>query len=471
MTPYCKVHFLIGKLSCYACLHYDMGLSPPALPVRCVGLLLIVHCFVVGSETRTAGRVVRVTADSVTHSRTTARSACVPVSSAPWCDHGYGLRVGDYNISICNITAWTYRDLWFQGAAILTPTGFTTTVANVNIPPNTGSHVWPPLRQPACPVIRQATYNTSGFLGTGHGGEYVFAVTLEVGRGPSGRFNLLSGEHAQRHPSSSGSSDGGVPPIPPAGITFEAGTPLSVIKESQIGPFTVLENTTLTSSGLVVTVNGTVAYANSGPLVNFMYPCMTMFARPYRQWIAAAANGTELRGHFLADDSMTLNQDIRWAAVFTPGTEKGSLREYNGRRNRNSSSSIRGIARNRSSNNSSRLLATVVGLHGGHTSARDGTSSKGGMGRGAVYQYPVDDAYSGYHGAGNFFWNRPYDHKLYFKIAPPTGLGSVFAYTLAVQGFHAIDNEWEQAAKRLVRWPTAANLLRVNSSTGDVSTT
>ena len=84
------------------------------------------------------------------------------------------------------------------------------------------------------------------------------------------------------------------------------------------------------------------------------YPSMTMFALPFKSWVAVTANGTLLNGTFRSDDSFTLQSAVRWVAVFDP------------------------------------------------TSLR-----------GAVYQYPVGHAYQGRKGFENSFWNRAYDHKLY----------------------------------------------------------
>lgn len=69
----------------------------------------------------------------------------------------YRLRVGAYNTTICNRTAWTFRTLMFGQSELLSPTGFTQTVSNLNIAPNTSPQLWPPLQpvSEACPVILQ----------------------------------------------------------------------------------------------------------------------------------------------------------------------------------------------------------------------------------------------------------------------------------------------------------------------------
>jgi hypothetical protein len=117
------------------------------------------------------------------------------------CAHVSESASGPYNITVCNNTAWTFRSLWHGGVAVLTPTGFAQTVSNVNIQNVTGAaqQLWPPLRpiSAACPVLPLAPCppsttegSCSTFLGTGHGGEYVFSVVLHAPDGTT--VDLLS---------------------------------------------------------------------------------------------------------------------------------------------------------------------------------------------------------------------------------------------------------------------------------------
>ena len=211
---------------------------------------------------------------------------------------GVVLTVGPTNVSFCNITAWTFRQYIYNGKEVLSPTGFTQTVSNVNIAPNTGQTVWPPVHpiSPAAPPVKQGANGPpapgspggSGFLGTGHGGEYVFSVELYVtpksgdsGSGGSGTrvYNLL------------GDGKGSAPPLPAAGLHWPAAVAstddsaiigsasassmtLTVVKQSQIGPFLTTERVELDAKlGMLVSANYTVAYENATSLVNFLYPC------------------------------------------------------------------------------------------------------------------------------------------------------------------------------------------------------
>jgi hypothetical protein len=266
---------------------------------------------------------------------------------------GVEVGTGVYNVTICNTTAWTFRSLWHSENVVLSATGFAQTVSNVNLPNRSNAHdeLWPPLRPLAasCPVIQRPLCpppksgapvgSCNGFLGTGHGGEYVYAVTLHTPGGKE-QVDLLAAPAAAKQSWSTGGS-------------------ISVVKQSQIGAYLATQNVTLDPvNGMTVTANYTLAFDNVNKTsvghINWFYPCMSMFALPFKRWVAVTANGTQLSGTFSADDSMTLQQDIRWAAVYDEDSA-----------------------------------------------------------RGAVYQYPVGHAYKGRHGAHNEFWNRAYDHKLY----------------------------------------------------------
>ena len=93
--------------------------------------------------------------------------------------HGVEIIFGDYNITACNNTAWTFRGLWHKSAAVLTPTGFAQvrhicvspvyvscivahfcspsekTVTNVNLP----RHPCPGVRDVVAPEAKRAGGN------------------------------------------------------------------------------------------------------------------------------------------------------------------------------------------------------------------------------------------------------------------------------------------------------------------------
>ena len=318
-----------------------------------------------------------------------------PYARSPTCSgSGYHLRVGPYNMSVCNATAWTYRELSFEAAPVLSATGFTQVVSNVNIAPNTADQVWPAVlpRSPSCPVIPQGPNGPpapgapsgSGFLGTGHGGELVSTLLLQTGDGPT--YDLLHEGHAT--------------PMPVAGLALPPGLGLRLTKTSQMGPFVAKQALSLHPTlGLQLEANLTRVYASTPTaandatrLVNFLYPAMTMFALPFRRWIAKATNGSLCAGLFAADDSFSLQADIRWAAVF----DDKSL--------------------------------------------------------GALYQYPTDAPPPV--GSGTFknsFWNRNYDHKLYLRQDPPAEIGDVLQLRHSVRAFRATNATWATVAEALAQ--------------------
>ena len=61
---------------------------------------------------------------------------------------------------------------------MLTPFGFTQTVAHLRVPPNTSRDRWPALEPVVQPVVPVNNSAATGFVGTGHGGELIFRLTL-----------------------------------------------------------------------------------------------------------------------------------------------------------------------------------------------------------------------------------------------------------------------------------------------------
>ena len=310
---------------------------------------------------------------------------------------GFQLQTGSYNASWCNLTAWTMRDLWHDSRQVLSPTGFTQAVTNVNIGPNTGAALWPPVSaiSPSCPVIKQGPNGApapgspfgSGFLGTGHGGEFVYSLILTVATGTTnvdiGTYDLLG--------------DGRAPSLPAGGKTqWPANSLLRVRKQSQLGALLADQTVLLhPTRGITVSANFTLAYDAPPSQLNWLYPAMTMWEVQHERWVAMAANGTLLGPFpFRLDGSFALHADILWMAVWKDGSSE-------------------------------------------HAS------------RGAVYYYPA--AYNGSGTFKNSIWERSHDHKLYLRVDPCRVKGCSFEICHAVQAFAATNTTWVQVAQGLVR--------------------
>ena len=227
---------------------------------------------------------------------------------------GFILSAAGLNISFCNNTAWTFRSLTLADSAspVLTATGFAQTVSNVRVPANESEAKWPPLQpiHPGCPVIPRGP---SGFLGTGHGGEYVFSLILHSGQQ---EIDLLRNST-----------------LPPARSWNDLKN-ISIVKKSQIGPFLATEEVSIHPGGdrmqgrMRVTINLTVAYDDVADTVNYLYIAMSMFAEHFKEWWAVCANGTIARGKFSNDNAFTLQRDIRWLAVYDDSTKRGAMYQY-----------------------------------------------------------------------------------------------------------------------------------------------
>ena len=107
---------------------------------------------------------------------------------------------------------------------------------------------------------------------------------------------------------------------------------ISVVKQSQIGAYLATQNVTLDPvAGMTVTANYTLGFdhVNSGNhSVNWFYGCMSMFALPFKRWVAQLTNGTEVSGVFSSADAMTLQQDIQWMAVYDDDSRRGAVYQY-----------------------------------------------------------------------------------------------------------------------------------------------
>ena len=170
-------------------------------------------------------------------------------------------------------------------------------------------------------------------------------------------------------------------PPPPPPVAF-SGSVFSLVKWSRIGPLLSRQNYTVTAAG-GVTQSFDYTVVDDTHDVDFLYSFMTMWNKPTSKWVAGTSvqAAPEYRGTFAHNDSFTLHEDILFCILVDPSTAIGSL-----------------------------------------------------------YRYP--QLYATRKHAGNFFWNRAYDNKLYMQVAVPAS-GS-FGYTMHLEAFgRATEDDFE----------------------------
>ena len=110
----------------------------------------------------------------------------------------------------------------------------------------------------------QGNGTCSGFLGTGHGGEYVYAVSLHAG---GEVINLLDAAPTagKQWPIASALGSAAAAAAAAGGTGISS---ISIIKESQLGGYLATQNVTLSKEGMTVSANYTLAYDNTLHRVN-----------------------------------------------------------------------------------------------------------------------------------------------------------------------------------------------------------
>jgi len=266
-----------------------------------------------------------------------AGKATTPTSGKAFVDETFlTIQVGDYKAKFLQKWAWTLRACDFQGKKLLIPGGVFQTVVNEQVPKGTDS-----------------------FIGGGHRPESLQSIELLVD---------------------------GKPYEPKPGLTVE-GSSFTVHKTTRISAFWQDARVTVDADGIAEDFRYEVKGDTSK--VNFMYPFMHCFTNDTRRWIAALADGSEMRGTFTDDMAFTLKKDILWAMVYAPKTAIG-----------------------------------------------------------AVYAYP--EAYKTIR-IRNAFWNRKHDNKLYLTVNPKRQVGDTFHYAVRLKGFAAGNDDWERVGRETLK--------------------
>ncbi len=185
------------------------------------------------------------------------------------------VEVGDYAVRFWQKAAWTLASVDYRGKRILSHTGAYQTVLRAR--GEDGKSIW---------------------IGTGHGGEEVHEVVLEV----DGASHEIS-----------------------EGLAVEGGR-FTVVKTSTLGAYHHTSRVHVSADGILQDFDYEV---RGEPLaMDRMYAFMHCFNNETRPWIAGLGDGSEERGEFGDDNSFTLKKDIRWALVYAPTLGVGMAYAY-----------------------------------------------------------------------------------------------------------------------------------------------
>lgn len=189
------------------------------------------------------------------------------------------IETGDYKAEFRPESAWTFGKVFYQGKPIISETGANQTVINV--------------RRGKDDSVQDP------WIGTGHGGEKIRSVQLEV--------------------------DGRLFPLD-SNLEAVQGRVFRVIKEADIGPFRL--NSTVTVSPEGIEQDYAFRVLSDASSVNYMYAFMHCFNGFMSRWIADTGEDDWIRGEFYEDNSMTLKRDIRALAVYSEAEQVGAVLVY-----------------------------------------------------------------------------------------------------------------------------------------------
>lgn len=184
------------------------------------------------------------------------------------------VETGDYHVRFWEKAAWTLASVNYQGHSLLTHTGAYHSVLKVR---GEGKSEW---------------------IGSGHGGEQIESLTLEI--------------------------DGVAHPIgPELSVT---GTTFTLIKVARMGPYQHTARVAISPEGITKHLD----FRMIGPPlpIEQMYALMHCFSKAAEHWLVEKTGGEEERGTFTSDNQFTLRQDIRWAAVYAPTLGVGMTYVY-----------------------------------------------------------------------------------------------------------------------------------------------
>lgn len=206
-----------------------------------------------------------------------AKAEDTSATGRAWVEKGFlHVNVGDYKVKFWQKAAWTICAADYQQHPLLVHTGAYQSVLKV----------------------RGEDGGKSKWIGTGHGGEKIHSIALEV---DDNSYELNPELSAQ-------------------------GSVFTVVKRSTLGPYLHTTRVTVSSEG----IKEDFEYEMQGEPVDIalMYAFMHCFTNETQAWVVGAKDGQEIAGEFTDDNSFSLKQDIRWAMVYAPSSQVGLVYAY-----------------------------------------------------------------------------------------------------------------------------------------------
>ena len=201
------------------------------------------------------------------------------------------VKVGDYEMRFAEGPSWTFRDVTFADKQWMQDSGWLQPVLNEKDLP-------PAIKDP--------------FLGTGHRHEQVDEVTIVI------------------HVDNTTQSVDIAPTINIKGLA----TQVSITKKSRFLSaahghlYDHLSEVAVTAAGVHETYHFTAADGDLSK-VNFLYAFMHIWPNSSKYWVVGDDQGQSIeQGTFKNDMSFTLNKPFRWAFIYDPKSELGTVYLY-----------------------------------------------------------------------------------------------------------------------------------------------
>lgn len=188
------------------------------------------------------------------------------------------ISVGNYKVDFRQAAEWTLGNVQYQGKPLVNYTGANQTTINLRQPVQAGPDAW---------------------VGSSHGGETIHSVVLKV----DGTAHPLD-EH----------------------LAAPAGSEYCLAKESDIGPYRMIAETTVSAAGVRQVIS--LGEREPSDEVRYLYVLMHCWNSSLTEWSATLPDGSEIRDTFPLERVNLLKQDIMRLVVYSPQNEIGAVMVY-----------------------------------------------------------------------------------------------------------------------------------------------